>query len=303
MKSTLLRLSALASFTLAAWPAVLPAMERVPQPAAQPAAPATAGAHALLGVITERVSDDLRHQVPALRPGGGLIVRDVLADGPAATAGIRCFDILHLWNDQVLVHPEQLKVLVASAKPGDQVTLEFIRQGAPAKVQLVLAARSDCRLPLASPGAAVPPALPPALSGLLQNPELLRQAADAAAQAGIDPAKIAEALGKANLDPDKLQGLQKLAEQAASITKIVIVMPDGTRKEIPLDGQLKEGAKLDEILKNLDLSTIDPAALLGSKILLVRPDGSEQQITPADLLKNTDAINQLLQGLNALGQP
>lgn len=302
MKSNLLRLSALASFTLAAWPSALPAMERVPEPAAQPAAPA-AGAHALLGVITERVSDDLRHQLPALRPGGGLIVRDVLADGPAAVAGIRCFDILHLWNDQVLVHPEQLKVLVASAKPGDQVTLEFIRQGVAAKVQLALAARSDCPLPLASPGAAVPPVLPPAIAGLLQNPDLLRQAADVAAQAGIDPAKIAEALGKANLDPGKLQGLQKLAEQAASITKIVIVMPDGTRKEIPLDGQLKEGAKLDEILKNLDLSTVDPAALLGSKILLVRPDGSEQEITPADILKSTDAINQLLQGLNALGQP
>lgn len=290
--------------------------EASPAPAAhRPGAP-------FLGVVTERISEDLRHQLPNLKPGVGLIVREIAAHSPAARTNVEEFDILLQWNDQLLVHPAQLQVLVASAKPGDQVALEYLHRGVWTKNQITLAARPGHHpqpMPNIHPQAHSPaqpthprdlppaqaqvqpaphaaqPTLPPALLGALQDPEFMKQAAAAIAQSGIDPAMIAGALEGLDL---KHIDLGALAKEAVGASKIVIISPDGKRQELPLAGALKDGAKLDQIIKNLDLGKIDPTALLGSKILVLAPDGSTlKEFSPAELLKDATAINQLLQGL------
>lgn len=329
MKTSTNFLPALLAATAAvAWPTTSHAQVFTPPAAPHAtlhaeASPAPAAHHPgapFLGVVTERISEELRHQLPNLKPGVGLIVRELVAHSPAAQMNVEECDILLQWNDQLLVHPAQLQVLVASAQPGDQVTMEFLHRGIWTKSQITLAARPGHHPqpqpspqthrtvqpahPLVLPPAqaqvqptphAAPPALPPALLGALQDPEFMKQAAAAIAQSGIDPAMIAGALEGLDL---KHIDLGALAKEAVGASKIVIISPDGKRQELPLAGALKDGAKLDQIIKNLDLGKIDPTALLGSKILVLAPDGSTlKEFSPAELLKDSTAINQLLQGL------
>ena len=285
-----------------------------PVPVQQP--PAVCPGKPFLGVVTERASDELRHQLPALQSGSGLIVRDVMPGSPAATANIQQLDILHRWNDQLLVHPEQLRILVESSKPGDQVALGFMQQGQLVEARIRLESR-----PAPQPRAAHGPAMPP-ISGLPQlSPEMLGQAARLLGDSGIDPKAIGEAvkgLNLENIDPDALnQALKGIDFEAigralgelgpvappaaqpkpAVPAKVIIVAPDGSRTEIPLADALKPGASPAEVLSKIDLSKLDPAAILTGKVLLIQPDGTEQVLNPADLLKNGEAINRLLEGL------
>jgi hypothetical protein len=305
MKATPAALSVLLAATAAiAWPTAVLAQapaDTVPA-AATPAPPApAAAAEPFLGVVTERISDEVRHQLPMIKPGAGLIIREVMAPSPAALTNLAELDILLHWNDQMLVHPAQLQVLVASSKPGDQVNLEYLHQGALTTARVTLAARPP-QLSTTRPAPTAPPASPLSamLTDALQNPDVMKQAAAALAQSGIDPAMIAGVLEGLDL---KQLNLEALAPEALRASKIVIITPDGKRQEITLADTLKDGAGLDQILKQFDPGKTDPLALLGSKILLIKPDGSEQEISPADLLKNSEAINQLLQGLAKPGTP
>lgn len=81
-----------------------------------------------LGVHIGRVSDVMAAQL-GLDPHTGLVVEHVVEESPAAKAGIQKFDILTHLNDQLLVNPEQLQVLVAAAEAGTPVPLTLIRQG------------------------------------------------------------------------------------------------------------------------------------------------------------------------------
>lgn len=300
--------------------AIAPLAAQAPgQPHPAPAHTATAGAaRACLGVVTDRISEDLRHQLPNLKPGAGLIVRQLLPDSAAAKANVTELDILLQWNDQMLVHPSQLQVLVASAKPGDQVTLEFIHRGTVTKTQVTLGER-----PQEHPQAAVQP---PLFQHPLLTPEMVGKALQALGESGIDPQQIGEVikgLNLENIDPeminqalkgidlnaiakalDSFQGGAPAAPGAAAPNpslpaKVVIIAADGTRTEIPLGEAFKPGGKPADALKHLDLSKLDPAAILSGKILLIQPDGTQQELNPAELLMNSEAINELLKGLSA----
>jgi hypothetical protein len=301
MKATPAILPVLLAATAAiAWPTAARAQApagTVPAEATPPA-PTAAAVEPFLGVVTERISDEVRHQLPMIKPGAGLIVREVMAHSPAALTNLAELDILLHWNDQMLVHPAQLQVLVASAKPGDQISLEFLHQGTLTTARVTLGARPQ-QPSAASPAPAGQPASPLSamLTEALQNPEVMKQAAAALAQSGIDPAMLAGALEGLDL---KQLNLEALAPEALRASKLVIITPDGKRQEITLADILKNGAGLDQILKQLDPGKTDPLALLGSRILVVKPDGSQQEISPAELLKNSDAILQLLQGVQSL---
>jgi len=70
----------------------------------------------------------LQHQL-GLPAGMGLVVEFVQEKSPAADAGLHQYDVLQKFEDQLLINPEQLAVLVRSYKPGDQVRLTIIRDG------------------------------------------------------------------------------------------------------------------------------------------------------------------------------
>ena len=92
---------------------------------------------AFLGVVTAPATPVLRQQLK-LPNGIGLVVDFVESGSPAETAGLRTYDILHKLNDQLLVNPQQLAVLVRTFKGGDEVSLTVLRAGAPINLKAKL---------------------------------------------------------------------------------------------------------------------------------------------------------------------
>jgi hypothetical protein len=114
-----------------------------------------------LGVETGPVDPTLCAQL-GLDRGTGLVVRSVLPDTPAAGV-LTEHDILLKLNDQILIDLHQLAVLVRNLKPGDEVTLAYLRAGKPATAKVKLAehkvpVRSDVMY--FSGGAAAPAVAP-----------------------------------------------------------------------------------------------------------------------------------------------
>ncbi len=95
-------------------------------------------AGAWLGLGTDEVPDVLSAQLK-LKAGEGLVVSFVASNSPAATAGLAKNDLLLRWEDQVLVHPEQLRKLVRNSKPGDEFKLTVLQGGDRREVSVTLA--------------------------------------------------------------------------------------------------------------------------------------------------------------------
>lgn len=93
---------------------------------------------AWLGVAFEEAPEVLVSQL-GLDPGVGLVVTYVTTDSPAAKAGLQKNDVLAEFGDQSLVHPAQLRKLVALRKEGDTVKLGFYRGGKKQTVSVTLA--------------------------------------------------------------------------------------------------------------------------------------------------------------------
>src|SRR4029079_4697959 len=70
-----------------------------------------------LGVETSEVPRVVSEQLGLAR-GFGLVVDYVVPDGPAAAAGLVQNDILKMFNDQILMQPDQLAKLVRSYQEG-----------------------------------------------------------------------------------------------------------------------------------------------------------------------------------------
>jgi hypothetical protein len=93
---------------------------------------------AYLGITTSPVSAALRNQL-SLQRGVGLTVDYVEPGSPAEKAGIKRYDILERFNDQLLISSGQFSVLIRLQKAGDTVALTLIRQAKPMTVQATLA--------------------------------------------------------------------------------------------------------------------------------------------------------------------
>lgn len=90
-----------------------------------------------LGVVVAPVSPALAKQL-SLPDGVGLIVSQVAEKSPAADAGVNKHDVLHLLDDQILINPPQLAVLVRLRQPGDEVKLTVIQAGKKQAVKVKL---------------------------------------------------------------------------------------------------------------------------------------------------------------------
>ena len=88
---------------------------------------------AYLGVALKPADDTLQEQL-GLPRGVGLVVEMVDKDGPASAAGFKPHDVVHKLNDQLVIDPHQLAVLVRMNKPGDAVEFTVIRAGKPTKL-------------------------------------------------------------------------------------------------------------------------------------------------------------------------
>ena len=92
---------------------------------------------AYLGVAVTPAGSALAAQL-RLPKGQGLVVTLIEPDGPAANAGLQEHDVLTRFDDQILIEPRQLSVLVRSRAEGDKVTLTYVRAGAEAKAAVTL---------------------------------------------------------------------------------------------------------------------------------------------------------------------
>lgn len=83
---------------------------------------------AYLGVSVEPLGETLRAQLD-LPEGVGLSVAYVVKGSPADAAGLKRHDVLHKFDDQLLISVYQLKVLVRVFGPGAEGEFELIRKG------------------------------------------------------------------------------------------------------------------------------------------------------------------------------
>lgn len=93
---------------------------------------------AWLGVQLARPEASITAHLPDLPLGFGFLVTSVTPEGPAEEAGIRAFDVIWKFNDQMLVNEGQLAALLRLRSPGEQVNLSGFRQGKPANFSLEL---------------------------------------------------------------------------------------------------------------------------------------------------------------------
>jgi serine peptidase DegS len=70
----------------------------------------------------------------------GILVK-VIADGPAAVAGLRDGDVILAINDEPIRSAQQARLLVAALEPGDQIDLQGWRDGQPFTATLTAAER------------------------------------------------------------------------------------------------------------------------------------------------------------------
>ena len=83
---------------------------------------------AFIGLVTRPAASEVRAQLK-LGIGFGLAIEEVMPGSPSVAAGLRENDILVRLNDQRIVSPEQLQILVIDAGKGKEITLTYFREG------------------------------------------------------------------------------------------------------------------------------------------------------------------------------
>ncbi|NCX97705.1 MAG: PDZ domain-containing protein [Planctomycetia bacterium] len=119
-----------------------------------------------LGLVTGPVAEQVRAQL-AIPDGIGLAVEAVAKDGPAGRGGVKKFDILRKFDDQLVCTAEQLSALVKAAGKGKEVALTVTRGGKEEVVKVLIDDRQVAVGGPAAPAAGVAGVLPLDLGGLL----------------------------------------------------------------------------------------------------------------------------------------
>lgn len=93
-----------------------------------------------IGVSVNPVSAELSGQI-SLPENTGLVVNHLGKDGPAEKAGLQKGDVLGKLDDQILIHPQQLSVLIGNKKEGESVKLTYLRKGQSVEANVVIGKR------------------------------------------------------------------------------------------------------------------------------------------------------------------
>jgi serine protease Do len=81
-----------------------------------------------LGLASQPVTDQMAKALH-LSDSSGALVASVVADGPAAKAGVQPGDVIQSINGEKVTNPRDLAVDVAAVKPGDTAKLDVLRNG------------------------------------------------------------------------------------------------------------------------------------------------------------------------------
>jgi membrane-associated protease RseP (regulator of RpoE activity) len=99
-----------------------------------------AGQTPWLGVYMQELTHELREGI-GYRGDGGVILTAVVADGPAARAGLRRGDVVVRVDSRTVDSPAELQDIVRTARVGKSVSVEAFRAGERRIVSVWLAAR------------------------------------------------------------------------------------------------------------------------------------------------------------------
>ncbi|MGC3993482.1 MAG: S1C family serine protease [Propionicimonas sp.] len=91
--------------------------------------------HPWIGAQTAQISQDTADRFSTV---AGLFVQEVTAGGPAASAGLQVGDVITRINDQA-ANSVSLAWLLVSAKVGDEVAIDYSRDGTAQHTTLTLA--------------------------------------------------------------------------------------------------------------------------------------------------------------------
>ena len=94
-----------------------------------------------LGVQIQPLTDDIAAAIGLDTPNGALVA-EVMANTPAAKAGLKRGDVVTAVDGRRVETPRDLTRLVASAQPGTEVNLSILRAGQPIELSVILDRRA-----------------------------------------------------------------------------------------------------------------------------------------------------------------
>lgn len=119
-------------------PAFVSAAEPSVSKDSRPALLSNQAPRAWLGVDVSKPDQSITAHLPTLPQGVGFVVNSLDSGGPAEVAGLRAFDLLWKFGDQMLINEAQLATLLRLSKPGQEVVISGFRGGKPLEVKLTL---------------------------------------------------------------------------------------------------------------------------------------------------------------------
>jgi serine protease Do len=154
--------------------------------------------HSRLGVEVQTLDQSLADSFQLKSPNGALVAK-IMADSPAAQAGVKVGDVILKFNGTSIVDAGQLSARVGAAAPGDKASLEIWRDGKTLSLNATIGNASPVTAADGSAGESAPARL--GLSVRPLNPDERQQAGvsgglvveDAqgrAAEAGIQPGDV-----------------------------------------------------------------------------------------------------------------
>lgn len=90
-----------------------------------------------LGIATHELDESLRSHLE-IPEGFAIQIAEVVPDSPASSAGLRRNDVIVRFEDQRLISPQHLALLVRSTAPGESIALTLLRKGREEVVDVVL---------------------------------------------------------------------------------------------------------------------------------------------------------------------
>ena len=185
---------------------------------------------AWLGVGIQDLSDELAGQF-GVKPGDGVLVGNVMKDGPADKAGLKTGDVILEFNRTKISDVHQLQREVAQAPVGSSAGLRVLREKQPLTVTVVLGEQPS-ELAVARPGPSATETTDRfGLTIQDLTPELRTQfklsGVDGVVVSGVDEAGAA---GKAGIRPGDLimEANRQRVKSVQELTRILSQAPAGT---------------------------------------------------------------------------